>query len=519
VRAYLPDLLPGLALAALLVWWNGVLLSHFYGLVYAWADLGLINDWYTNTLQHGRPFWITETAFNHLRTHFAPTALLALPAYLVTDSQYVLPALGTAAMAAALWIGHRLWSAEAAGLIASRLAVAAWSTFFVLAIGANRYVREVLDAAHVEVFAVPLALGFFYARLRGQRLWPAILLFALALGVREEAGLFLGAQALALALLPYGRLRERRWQNVAFAAAGVAYVLLVVKVVNPLLLDVGDMHVQRGWSQWGGSWPAVAWSIATSPVRTLRAVADSAFLPLNSSFGFVPWLHPVAALLVNLPAVLLYCGSEAYQRQLWYYNAAFLLPGFMLLAYAGGWRLAGWLGRLALRPRLFRPAAAAAAGVALAALVALYRDRHTCPEGTFARADYPPARTAAAVVRRWSRRCGGVPRVATDVRHVVYAPLASERYALRHVDRADLAFVFSDADLAWTGAATPAGLWRLLEGDRRFVLAEEGAGHRVYVRRGGACDGLVPAADARRAATPVRSGTVSPASTALTPSP
>ncbi len=489
-RWHLLDLAPALALAGLLVWWNRVLLSHFHGLVYAWADLSLISDWFSNALHSGRPFWITDLEFNHLRTHFTPTVMLALPFYLVTESQYLLVALGTAAMAAALWIGHRLWSAVAGEFIASRGVVAAWSTFFMLAIGCNRYVREVLDSAHIEVFAVPLAMGFFFQRLRGRRLAPAVLLFALALGVREEAGLFLGAQSLALALLPHGTRRDARWrwQNVGFAFLGFLYVLLVVKVVNPVVLGVGDMHVQRGWSQWGDSWPAVAWSIATSPGRVLAAIADSAFLPLNASFGFLGWVHPLAAVLVNLPAVLLYCGSEAYQRYLWYYNAAFLLPGFMLLTYASGWRIAGWVGGLArVRPRFARWVVAALAGMAALALVALLRDRGNTPEGVFVRVDYPAARMEAAVIRRWVRRCGGVPSLATDVRRIVYAPLSSRRYSLRHVERVDLAFVFRDADVTWTGAATPEGVWRLLEDNPRFTRAEEGDRYRVYARTAGAC--------------------------------
>ena len=486
--AHLP---PALAIAGLLIWWNRVLISHFYGLLYAWADLSLINDWYSNALLLGRPFWISELQFNHLRTHFTPTVFLALPAYVVTESQYVLVALGTAAVAAALWIGHLLWIRPLRDRFPAA-ALGAASAFLVVFIGANRYVREVLDSAHIEVFAVPIALAFFAARLRDARTWVAVLLFALALGVREESGLFLGAQAAALCLLPVAREKGRRWrlQNLAFAAVALAYVLFVVKVVNPYVLGVpAGNHVGRGWAQWGDSWPGVAWAIATSPGRTFAAVADSAFLPLNASFGFLPWLHPLAALLVNLPPVLLYCGSEPYQKYLWYYNASFVLPGFLLLVYAGGWRIADALERWRNRPALRSAAGVVLVAAAAAALLFLYRDRNNVPEGTFARLDYPDARGDAELVRSRVALCDNAPTVSIDVRRMVYVPLSTVRYSLSKADRADIAFVFRDADLTSTGASSAEELWTLLDRDPGLRLEREDARSRVYVRAAGLCDG------------------------------
>src|SRR6266481_6964789 len=103
----LTDLIGGVVICLLSAGAITVLQSHFYGYLYAYHDLGIITDWFTNAIYRGRPFWITDLALNHLAVHFSPTHLLLIPAYLFSNSSFVLPVLGVLQVGAGLYISHR----------------------------------------------------------------------------------------------------------------------------------------------------------------------------------------------------------------------------------------------------------------------------------------------------------------------------------------------------------------------------------------------------------------------------
>src|SRR5438128_2824079 len=90
----LTDLVVGAVICFLSAGAIRVLQSHFYGFLYAYHDLGVITDWFTNAIYRGRPFWITDYGLNHLAVHFSPTHLLLIPAYLFSSSSFVLLVLG-----------------------------------------------------------------------------------------------------------------------------------------------------------------------------------------------------------------------------------------------------------------------------------------------------------------------------------------------------------------------------------------------------------------------------------------
>ena len=486
-----------LAIGLAVAFHNYILLSHFHGYVFAFHDLGLISDWFSNALYHGRPFWITDMAVSHLTIHVTPTILLLTPLFRLTQSQYLLVLLGTLAMGAALFIGHRLLVRLLAPLGAPAGWVTALSALLVLGVSLNPYVKTLEGSAHIEIFYVPLALGFFYLLLFSERRIAPWVLFALALGVREESGIYLAMQSLALLFVPRAavadppRLRRRA---AAAAPLALAYVVAIVKVVNPYVFGVYENHVHRGWGQWGDTWVEVVLHMATSPLRLAHALGDSAFLHLNASFLFLPWLHPLYGLLINVPGTLLFAAQPLDKRMLWYYNPAFLLPGFLLGLYAGVYRLMRLARRAAAALRLApgdrdRAARAALLLGALAVLGIEWRHRASTVEAPGAygfRAQegaVEDQRAIAAVLAA----CPAGTRVATDFRRIVYLPNRVDRYLLHNAAKADVVLLFRHADAMLSGRATAGETWNLLEQDPSFALRAETPEERIYARPGVRC--------------------------------
>jgi uncharacterized membrane protein len=483
-----------LAIALSVAFHNYILLSHFHGYVFAFHDLGIISDWFSNALYHGRPFWITDMAVSHLTIHFTPTIFLLTPLFRLTQSQYLLVLLGTLAIGAALFIGHRILVRLLAPLGAPADWVTALSALLVLCVSLNPYVKTLEGSAHIEIFYVPFALGFFYMLLFSERRIAPWVLFALALGVREDGGIYLAMQSLALLFVPPAvvldppRLRRRA---AAAAPIALAYVVAIVKLVNPYVFGVYENHVHRGWGRWGDSWTEVVLQMATSPLQLAHAIGDSAFLHLNASFLFLPWLHPLYGLLINVPGTLLFAAEPLDKRMLWFYNAAFLLPGFLLGLYVGVYRLA----RLAPAGLRLAPGdrdRAARATLLLGALAVLgveWRQRASTVEGPGAygfRARESAERDQRAIAAVLAD-CPAGTRVATDFRRIVYLPNRMDRYLLRNAGKADVVLLFRGADPMLSGRATAGETWSLLEQDRSFALRCETAEERIYARPGVRC--------------------------------
>ena len=491
----LTDLIVGVVICLLSAGAITVLQSHFYGFVYAYHDLGVITDWFTNAIYRGRPFWITDYGINHLAVHFSPTHLLLIPAYLFSSSSFVLLVLGVLQVGAGLYVSHRFSSALFRPMMLAEWHGALASIGVILLVALNPFVKSVLDSAHAELFYIPLSLGFMHALIFSESLPLAIVLFLLSLGVRAEAGMYLAFQCLSLAFLPREVRSARPDRNLRrmaflFAAVSIAYVIVVVKIVNPLVFNTHDGHIERGWSRWGSTWFQVILAMVCSPKAVLLEVFNSSCLRLNQSFAFLPWLSPVGAFLINLPGVLLYAASSVDKKFLWYYNASFLLPGFIVWSHVGIYRFVRWLSTFASRARLPRWSVPAAT-VAVAAMIltkplASLQETAESPHG-FSFREKEGARDDAAAIRQWLSTCPAASRVATDFRHIIYVPNREERYLLRNFQQADAIFLFRDADPMLSGDKTPDELGLSLASMPDFTLDLEARNLRVYRRRSIQC--------------------------------
>jgi Predicted membrane protein (DUF2079) len=497
-RRWIEDLPALVVIAVTSLYHLWILRGQYHGYVFAFHDLGIISDWFTNAIYHGRPFWITDMAVSHMSVHFTPTVIVLTPFFLFTQSQYVLCVPGVLAIAAGLYIGHRLLIRLLTQRGAAPALATTVSTIVILFMSLNPYVKTVIQSVHIEPLYIPLALAFFYLMLFTERFWLAAILAVLALGVREDAGIYLSMQCLALVFVPRALFANRRTAvrlALGLAVVSMAYVVLVVKVINPLVFGVFENHVQRGWGQWGKTWGEVVWHEATSPLRLARALGNSALLSINVWFLLTPWLvQPLFGLLVNVPGALLYTAEPIDKRMLWFYNASFLLPGFLLAFYLAVDRVAKLWPRVTARLPGLRQLALRwqIAGVLLAGallMVAPLQDLGNTVEGTgrYERRFQPTAWADERAIAHWLRRCPAGTSVATDFRRIVLLPNRTTRYLLRHAESADIVLIFRQVDPFFSDHDSAEALWHMLEGDAAFRLRRSSAGVRIYARPSVSC--------------------------------
>jgi uncharacterized membrane protein len=446
--------------------------SSYRALGYGFHDLGLINDWFTNALYGGRPFFVTENNATHLATHFTPSLLVQLPFYCVFNSQYLLVGLGIVEMYLGVFFQIAILEVLIKNLIPHwrlrTLTLAAFAVFYSL----NLFTRRVIASGHCEPPFVLFASALAYLLLRRGSLLAIAALTALALGVREDSGVVLMLLIVTLPLLPSAVVGARRAllrRTTAIGLAGLAYTGLVVSTIMPLF----GTQTTRLWSRYGASWTQVLVYLVTHPAVIWADIMNSGFMALNRSFFFLPALAGPMGIAANLAGLPTFTADDQARNQLEYYNSAMLLPGLFLAASVG---FAVIL--LALKPRVAQ-AVAIALPLGLAAL--------TCADlgpvldnGRAHRREMPRDSTALqAIVDKYSRNC---PKesVATDNLLVTWVPLRCHRYLLDHYDKADWLILRHDASMTLSGgmksprqvaqAATSSGNFDLIEASDRVAV-------------------------------------------------
>jgi hypothetical protein len=291
----------------------------------------------------------------------------------------------------------------------------------------------------------------------------------LALGVRQDAGLFLFFLLLACLVAPRAWGDVSRPRVLVACAVCVVYVAVASKVIMPWFGNDGGT---RFWRAWGDTWPQVFLSWFRDPARVMDAIDNSAFHAFNIELLYVPGLNPIAWVLSQAPGVLFYTADAFDKQHLMFYNAAFLLPGLMLcfsFAQLHALTFALWITRERGRTRQIAIGIVGAlfAYVALASALSTPRDAsETLEVGTLQRRDpfaFSPLRQLAA--------CRNVHSVATDFRGIVYAPLRLDKYLTEKATLADLVVVSRHPDKHAPFFIKPKRLVRNLEQNGHYALA------------------------------------------------
>jgi hypothetical protein len=477
----------GLACLAvgLLVWVELWQYSLYVGTLYNYHDLTLITDWFSNALVHGRPFWITDGHRSHLTIHFTPALILLTPAFAFFHEQYALPAIVAFTVCAGIYLAARDQRISLTRLSLASTYLWILTIAFFIVVAENRYTARIISSAHFEPVFV-LAAALLLHRLRSDAgYWQLGILLVLALGIRQDAGLYLFFLLISCLVAPSSWGRPRPRKVAVLAAACVVYVVVVAGVVMPRL---GDTEGTRFWHLWGSSWPQVFLAWLTSPGEVFRAIESSDFGEFNRAFLYLPLLNPLAWLANQLPSILFYTADAPDKRALLFYNASFLLPGMMLcFAFAQ-------LHAVAFVTR-HTHAGTALRHVGLIMVCAVFA--YAAFDASTRVTDEPKDKIAVTRLTRNDPfafeplrgivNCRNVHSVAADFHNVIYVPLRLDKYLLPNADKADVVVIPREFDAHMPASVRREDVLRGLPRALRYSLVASVPDFDVYARSTAAC--------------------------------
>jgi hypothetical protein len=388
---------------------------------------------------HGRPFWITDAQRWHLTIHFTPSLILLTPAFAFFRDQYALTSIVAFTVCAAIYVATRDQQANLKKL--SLQATYLWIltiAFFVL-FAENLYTARILSSAHFEPVFVLAAILLLNRLRKDTGYWQLAIVLVLALGIRQDAGLYLFFLLISCLFAPrhWGRPRPRKIG--LLAAACVLYVALVASVLMPWL---GDTEGTRFWHLWGDSWPQVFLAWLTSPRRVFHALHHSEFGAFNRAFLYLPVLNPLAWLANQLPSILFYTADAPDKRALLYYNASFLLPGMLLCSAFVQLHAVAFVMR-------HTRAGTALRHVGLTVVCAIFV--YAALDASLRSTGDPAEKIAVSQLTRSDPfaseplhgilECRNVHAVAADFHNIVYAPLRLDKYLLPNAAKADVVVI------------------------------------------------------------------------------
>ena len=463
-----------------------VLHRMYLAQVFAFHDLGLIDDILGSWWNHGRIFYIFDYGINHLSLHFTPSLFLWLPLFGIVQSQFLLVALNAVVLSAAFALGllslrrvlRPLFTPGELALAAILFTVVTWK---------NTFFWNALTAAHYEEFYAFYAVLLLYLLLIEARLWLVIGAYLLCLGSRQDAGFFLFFQLFSLLFAPrvifqnFPRLLRR---ITPMALLGIVYTVFVSKVVFPLFGTDQTWHAKRLWGQFGNSFEEIALNMAKDPLRVVMEIYNSAAPDLNASFLLVHFFNPLMALMNNIPGVLFYTTSTESRKFLHYYNSSFLFPGFFVSFIFGLYGLKRLCQHWSVRPKAL-PTTLAVLALAVALLPSIGRRYKSYP-GLNPAAEVEGL-SRLAFIQSALGDCPIPATVATDFSSVVYLPNRVGKYLPNHYASADAVFVFRGGSTFTSDFPTSAAFLAKVDADKDFVRMRGDSDAAFYVKRGMNC--------------------------------
>jgi len=452
---------------------------------FTYHDLALINDFLANTAFGHGAFFVTDLGVSHLTIHFTPTLWLLVPFYRVFDSQFLLIVLGGIGIAVSCAFQVAIFLRVLEHVCPGEGQLRRWAPFgFLILSACNMYSKSVFFSSHFEVFYMPFASMLLWMLLRGFGMVSVLLAAIPALGVREDAGLYLLFLAASTLLLPAGLVEDRRRLRlnvIAICTVAALYIVVAVKVLMPMCGAPLNVHVERFWSQYGGTWQAVLLSMLTHPWRVICSAATSGWLLLLSELAFLPLLSFRSFFVGTVPGLLLFTASSTDKHLLHFYNSAWLLPSALLATGVG-------MARIVAYQKKAPPVIAKAIHVLMIVvpIVFVVRPDNAGGPGPFwFRSD--PHLPAPGLIREVVAACPSVRSVAADFDSVVFVPNRYSKYTLHNFMKADAIVFDSRSRVLLSGGSSLADVRSEIEKSGGFRLLGQRAEARAYVAQGINC--------------------------------
>ena len=433
-----------------------ILSSMYHARAFAFHDLTLINDWMSNAIYYGNPFFIDDGNFNHIKVHLTFSLILLAPLYYIFDSQFILVALTVGSFFISLLfvilITERLLKVDDNSNI-NRVAIAVITGGLVVILGWSPYARTAMSYPHYELFLPPLAMWLFWGVITNRSWWSILIPFILLLGLRQDAGFYLFFHIIILMLAPKSLFDNHRvaLKRSAWLSAGcVLYTIIAMKGLLPYL---GGNAGVRYWSHWGSNWGEVFHTMITNPTRLFESLENSGFWNVNKSFFFLHIASPITALIANVQAVLLFTSKPPDHNMVMYYNSAFLLPGYFLSFLYGFRRLfllfSRATGALTSWSKVINPNVVHS----IPAFIVIYLCSMTFNQWMIAPSFLPvewkihrPAQdhNFQEILYSVLKACPNAKSVSTDFDSIVFVPNTHKRYRLHKYYLADAVAILHD---------------------------------------------------------------------------
>jgi hypothetical protein len=459
--------------------------SQYAAGMFGYHDLTIINDFFSNALVHGKPFWVTNAGLSHLSIHFTPSLLLLVPAFVPFHGQFALIALAATSVCCGIFIATR---AQFASLGRTEIPSGwrwALSAAFFVAFAGNRYTLRILSSAHFEPFFVLTAALVLSAVGRDARYRTLLPLLLVAVGVRQDAGFFLFFALCSCVFAPRAFGGVSRTKLAVSAGLCIVYVLFAAKIA---MRWFGNDGGTRFWHQWGNTWSQVMMAWARSPEKVWAAVEASDFFSFNAELSWLQALNPLAWFTNQLPGILFYTADTADKQHLEFYNASFLLPGLMLCFGFAQLHAVSLLQRFAREHRRWQQLGLTIIlGIfSYAAIEAALRTPRGESE-TLRVTDLTRRDPFVNSPLRDLLRCRAIHSVAADFRNIVYAPLRRDKFLLQRAREADVVVVPTHDDKGLPFFIKHKRVVQDLQRDGKYELYASMEGYEIYLDSHVAC--------------------------------
>ncbi len=320
------------SIKAILVPWSFFRASYF-----GFHDFGLISNFLANTA-YGKLFFVDDNSLNHLSVHWTPTLILITPFFRIFESQYVMIFFGNLVCCAGViyFISYTLKVIIKS--LNSKLLISLLSLFLIFQFFANKYLNKNFISGHFEIFFIAFSIITLIMILENRKFYYILIPLFLALGVRQDMGLFLFFQILSLYFIPkkLNTINDNSKKLIPlYLLICVIYVFLSLKIFMPLMGAAKDLRATDFWSQWGNTWGEIIVSVLSQPVLVLETVAKSGAPAFNENFLYLGIFNPIQWLCVQIPGLLLFLANDTDKNHLFWYNSSMLLPGIYLATFFG----------------------------------------------------------------------------------------------------------------------------------------------------------------------------------------